>query len=199
MGLESSKCFQGKQETVKADAITSARPLSKNACWSPFLSSWKGQAGYRGAGPGNTECAQNTPSLSNSILVHGSREVMSQLYKPPVRLALCSGRATARGAPTSNLWTKQRIGAVSLKHLNQSVPRYWAYSLSRSPLSLCSLGRGGRAKVESCDCNTHTCNSYNTHTCNSYNTHTCNSCASQAQGDGLLKPNKKYVRLSHRS
>lgn len=68
---------------------------------------------------------------------------MSQLYKPPVRLALCSGRATARGAPTSNLWTKQRIGAVSLIHLNESVLRYWAYYLSRSPLRLCSLGSEG--------------------------------------------------------
>lgn len=127
-----SKCFQGKQETVKAHAIKRGL-LSKNKCLSPsFLplgkAKWVGQR--------NTEQAQNTPSLSNSIRVHGPREVMSQLYKPPVLLAFCSGRATARGAPTSNLLTKQRIWRFELNmHLTfrDRAKRYWNYSLVKKP------------------------------------------------------------------
>lgn len=33
---------------------------------------------------------------------------MSQLYRPPVLFALCSGSASARGAPTSSLEIKQK-------------------------------------------------------------------------------------------
>ena len=107
--------------------------------------SWKGQVGYGRAGQVDT--VQNTPSLSNSIRVQGPREVMSQLYKPPVLLALCSGRATARGAPTSNLLTKERIGGLEFKtHLTfQSVrtKRCGKSFFGKSSQMPCWLGRWG--------------------------------------------------------
>lgn len=94
-----------------------------------------------------TQYRQNTPSLSNSIRVQGPREVMSQLYKPPVLLALCSGRATARGAPTSNLLTKERIGGLEFKtHLTfQSVrtKRCGKSFFVKSSQMPCWLGRWG--------------------------------------------------------
>lgn len=127
----------------------------------PFLPPGKGKWDTRQVGQGNPERVQkNSPSLSNSIRGHGPREVMSQLYKPPVLLAFCSGRATARGAPTSNLLTKQRICRFELNtHVTfQSVRtrRYWGYSLSRSPLILCQFRWWGRTKAEPCDTHTHT-------------------------------------------
>lgn len=141
--------------------LTEALSPGINACPPPFLPPGKGKWDTRQVGQGNPERVQkNSPSLSNSIRGHGPREVMSQLYKPPVLLAFCSGRATARGAPTSNLLTKQRICRFELNtHVTfQSVRtrRYWGYSLSRSPLILCQFRWWGRTKAEPCDTHTHT-------------------------------------------
>ena len=80
----------------------------------PFLPPRKDKWGTDKLAKGTLERVQmNIPSLSNSIRVQGPREVMSQLYKPPVLLAFCRGRATARGAPTSTLLTKTEFGDLS--------------------------------------------------------------------------------------
>lgn len=160
--------------------LTEALSPRISACPPPFLPPGKGKWDTRQFGQGNPERVQkNSPSLSNSIRGHGPREVMSQLYKPPVLLAFCSGRATARGAPTSNLLTKQRICRFELNtHVTfQSVRtrRYWGSSLSRSPLILCQFRWWGRTKAEPCD------------------THTRKTMQAQ---EGLLKQGEGYARLS---
>lgn len=101
------KVFPGQ---IKPSRLTELKvgPSSRiNACNSSLWLVAR-EAGYRQAGQTNGGGGQNTPSLSNSIRVQGPREVMSQLYRPPVLFALCRGSASARGAPTSNLGTKQK-------------------------------------------------------------------------------------------
>lgn len=82
---------------TKLKVVLSVRINSCDSCPSTVQIGWPNEQGR-----------ENIPSLSNSIRVQGPREVMSQLYRPPVLFALCSGSASARGAPTSSLEVKQK-------------------------------------------------------------------------------------------
>lgn len=102
----------------------------------------------------NEQGEQNIPSLSNSIRVQGPREVMSQLYRPPVLFALCRGSATARGAPTSNLGTKQKeFRDLHVKYFKRlaRIQSNGHYSLPCSPLNVQQLRSWGQ---QSCFCST---------------------------------------------
>lgn len=57
---------------------------------------------------------------------------MSQLYRPPVLFALCSGSASARGAPTSSLEIKQKEFRDSHILYSQPEPRAMGTILCRA-------------------------------------------------------------------
>lgn len=101
---------------TKLKVVLSVRINSCDSCPSTVQIGWPNEQGR-----------ENIPSLSNSIRVQGPREVMSQLYRPPVLFALCSGSASARGAPTSSLEIKQNLKTHTYYTFSQN-PELWALS-----------------------------------------------------------------------